>query len=395
VACFFLIIAFAFLAFVVDIGRIVATRTELQNAADAAAMSGARDLRLGPASARTAAVNLAGLNQAAGDPVTIDGTLDVEIGNWDEDTATFTLFTGTDETEGNAVRVRCQRTASRGNGLTLFIAPLLGLDESDVEVIAIAKADPMVCGMIIGLDKLSMSGSSHTDSFNSDDGSYNPITAGNKGHVCSNDNIQMSGSSAIGGDAHPGVGKTVNSSSSIGVLGDIEPLTEPLTFPPVDPGDASTNNNNLSIPPSDGGNDPLGGDGKFGLSGGDHVALAPGIYYFNELTLSGGSSVTITGPTVIYVENKVNISGGSIANTSQIPANLQIYGMGGDVNISGNSDLYAAVYAPSAKVTRSGDSDFFGMVVGRELTLSGSGGIHADESLDFLLGTSNDVSLVQ
>ena len=125
ISCFFLVIAFAFLAFVVDIGRIVTARAELQNAADAAAMSAARDLRLGPSAARIAAVNLAALNNAAGVSVSVDGTLDVEIGDWDEDAATFTVLTGSDENQGNAVRVRCQRAASRGNGLGLFISPLL------------------------------------------------------------------------------------------------------------------------------------------------------------------------------------------------------------------------------------------------------------------------------
>jgi hypothetical protein len=40
------------------------------------------------------------------------------------------------------------------------------------------------------------------------------------------------------------------------------------------------------------------------------------------------------------------------------------------------------VYGPKTDVIRSGTADYYGSMVGKSLTLSGSGGIHADESLD-------------
>lgn len=65
-----------------------------------------------------------------------------------------------------------------------------------------------------------------------------------------------------------------------------------------------------------------------------------------------------------------------------LPKNLQLFPMGSKCVLSGDSEFCGVVYNPTAKVERSGDSDFYGAIVACQLVLSGSGGIHADESLD-------------
>jgi hypothetical protein len=227
-----------------------------------------------------------------------------------------------------------------------------------------------------------LSGSSYTDSYNAENGPYFPGTAGQAGHVCSNYELKLSGSSAIYGDAHWGKDGKLSDSSSIGITGTKGPLTEDLSFPPIDPGNAATANDNALIPLSVGGKDPVNSNGEFVLSGGDHVDVPPGTYYFSKLTLSGGSTAGISGPTVIYVTNKIAISGGSLANTTMLPKNLQLYSMGSECAISGDSDFYGVVYGPTSKVVRSSDADFYGAIVGLQVTLSGSGGVHADVSLE-------------
>ena len=47
---------------------------------------------------------------------------------------------------------------------------------------------------------------------------------------------------------------------------------------------------------------------------------------------------------------------------------------------SGN-DFYGVIYAPTSPVTIDGSADLFGAVVGKTLTLTGSGRAHYDESL--------------
>jgi hypothetical protein len=350
-------------------------------------------LTQGRESVATAATTWAGKNKAAGEPVQVLVS-DVEIGKWDEDYATFTALSADSKITPDAVRVTCRRTEKSGNPLRLFIAPILGTDYAELTVSATARLKSSRCGLFVGLNSVTMSGSSHTDSYSSDNGPYNPLSARDNGHVCSNGNIKMSGSSAIRGDGHPGPDCSVDSSSSIGVLGSTDPLPKPLSYPPVDPGNAASVNDNASIPVSDEGAQPLNG-GEFKLSGGDGVDLPPGTYYFSKMTLSGGSSVRISGPTVIYISGECSLSGGSVTNLTALPKNLQLNVMGSKCVISGGSKFYGSVYAPTAKVERSGDSDYFGSIVGGQLVLSGSGGLHGDESLDASTGVAGRATLVE
>jgi Flp pilus assembly protein TadG len=376
-----LVVTIAFLAFSIDFGYVIVTESELQNAADAGATSGAKALSNGRAAAVAATKAWVAKNVAANQSVAVTDA-DVEIGSWDSETASFTVLPNNSSETPNAVRVTCRRTADRGNALKLFFAPVLGTSQANLTVTSTARIKSSRCGLIIGLEKVTMSGSSHTDSFSSDSGPYSSATAKANGHVCSNDDINMSGSAAIVGNAHPGPGHKVKSSSSIGVTGNTVPLEQKLTFPPADPGSAVSINENASIPTSDLGKTPLNSKSEFTLSGGDGVDLPPGTYYFNKMTLSGGSSIRITGQTKIFITGDCVLSGGSVANLTFLPKHLQIYPMGSKCVISGDSAFYGVVYGPTAKVERSGDSDFYGSIVARELVLSGSGGIHADESLD-------------
>lgn len=372
---------FAFAAFSIDVGRICLVKTQMQIAADAAALAGARASG-DPATTRSNAVAAAAQNFADGTAVSITAS-NVELGNWDDSKWTFTTLTGSAESSANAVRVTCSRTAGSKNATPLFLAPLIGHKTADLSVSSIAKMKPGRCGLIIGLSFVTMSSSSHTDSYKSASGAYDPKNAGSAGHVCSNGMITMSGSSAIHGDAHPGPGCTVKSSSSAGATGKITPLTKAMSYGTVDPGNAATINDNSKVPISKNGKVAVDSKGNFTLSGGDSVTLPPGTYYFAKFTLSGGSSVSVTGATTIYTTGDFAISGSSIANATILPKNLQLFPMGSKCDISGTSDLYAVVYGPNTAITRSGASDFYGAVIGANITLSGSGGMHADESLGF------------
>lgn len=381
-AALFLIVVLAFLAFSIDFGYITVTASELQNAADAGVLSGARALPDGRDAAIAAAQLWASKNVAAGKSVATVASDDIEIGVWDDGTAKFTALTSNSNETPNAVRMTCRRTSARGNSLKLFFAPIIGTNSTDLVATATARIKSFRCGLIIGISSVSMSGGSHTNSYNAAVGPYNAAAPKTNGHVCSNGDIVMSGSSAINGDAHPGNGHVVKSSSSIGVLGKISPLNKSLAYSPADLGDTATNNSNLSIPLSQNNKKALDSKRDFVLSGGDSVKLPPGKYYFNKMSLSGGSSIIISGPTEIYATGDVSLSGGSMANLTMLPKNLQLFPMGSKCVLSGDSEFCGVVYNPTAKVERSGDSDFYGAIVAGQLVLSGSGGIHADESLD-------------
>jgi Flp pilus assembly protein TadG len=384
---FVMIVIMGLLAFTIDLGHIVVTESELQNAADAAAMSGARGLKDGSTAACAAAKSWAAMNIVAGQPIELDDA-DIEIGIWDTTNATFTPWSSSSSQQPNAVRVTCSRTTAKGNPLPLFFAPILGTSHADVKASATAKVNLTICGQFIGIDKVVLSGGSYTDSYNSSTGSYSGSSAGNQGHVCSDGPITLSSSSFVNGNALPGSGSSVSMSGGSFVTGSTQPRTAPLNLPPVDFGDSASNNLNTQIPTSDAGAIPYNTSTKeFKLSGGDHVTLAAGTYYFSKFTLSGGSSITVTGPTKIYCVGDFTASGSSIANTTFKPANLQVFCTGSKVDISGGSNFYGTVYAPTSKVVRSsGSNHVFGSLIGKELTLSGGGGAHADLSLGLMNG---------
>jgi hypothetical protein len=124
--------------------------------------------------------------------------------------------------------------------------------------------------------------------------------------------------------------------------------------------------------------------GNLTVSGGNTATLDPGSYCFNNVTISGGSTLGITGAVKISVTGKFVDSGGSIQNPSHIPANLQVFssytGSNG-VTVSGASATYMSIYAPGTDVTVSGGGGLFGSLVGKTLTISGGSSVHEDLDL--------------
>jgi len=236
----------AFAALALDGASAWVARAQLQNAVDAGALAGAAALKGGDATAKSTAVQFANNHQAAFQSVAIAPT-DVEVGTWDVDKRIFTVKPATG---ANSVHVSGQTQ------LRLFLAPILGIYTMGIRADATAFRTT-VCGPFIGLDKVTMSSTSHTDSFDSNKGPYSAGSAGSQGHVCTNGDITMSGSSTIHGDGHPGPGRQVITSGSANVTGSDDPLSEPLSYPPVDFGDVASNNDNGQVPSSQHGKDPL------------------------------------------------------------------------------------------------------------------------------------------
>jgi Flp pilus assembly protein TadG len=379
VAVLFLAIAFAFLAFASDTGRMTTTLAELQNAADAAATAGARALAESPAQARVAANNLASANFAARDSVTLVADQDIDIGTWNEDTATFTVLTGADEEDGDAVRVICRRTAARGNPLDLHFGNFVGMDNADLEVFAVARLTPKICGAFIGIDFADVN--SYTDSYKSSNGSYFSQAKGDEGDVCSDGPISIS-NGTVNGDASPGIGYDVTLSGQGSVTGSTR-THAPRDYPPIDIGDADTNNENHLIAA-----EYWKSDGGLSLSSSDSVTFPGGILYI-ETGLSINGELRLAGPTTIYIRQDMQIAGIGIVNGSQIPSDLKIYMLGEGsapvARVSGSGDFYGIVYAPNSSLRIMGGAHYFGSAIGRELivsTNSAGTGIHYDESIE-------------
>jgi Flp pilus assembly protein TadG len=130
--CFVLVVMFAFAVIAVDGAILMASKTELQAAADAAALAGASGLLTGSQDeAVQRAIDFAGFNKAV------------------EEDHTPVVITGDDVSfpESDVCRVRTHRTAATGDGLRTYFVRVInpGSTTSDMTAVAAARGYD-VCG---------------------------------------------------------------------------------------------------------------------------------------------------------------------------------------------------------------------------------------------------------
>jgi hypothetical protein len=243
---------------------------------------------------------------------------------------------------------------------------------------------------------VTLSGSSYLDSYVGATSAYvaGKYKHGNVGidstQLCG---IKLSGGAMVYGSASVGVGGSpatavcttngtsiTGGSSALAVVKDLTPVAVPTGF-------ASLGTLNLSGVASKTltagiyrySSINLTGSGKLATSG-QVTLIVDGTF-----SISGAATLTVqSGSVVIYVNGaKLDISGGSLVNTTQVPANLVIYGGAAltTVNLSGGTTLHGYVYAPAAAVKVSGSQQTFGAIIGNTVDLSGATSIHFPEGL--------------
>lgn len=360
-------------ALAVDVGYIAALTAEMQSTADAASLAGVSAMREGAyASYEDRARNIIARNQKTQGFLSLDDQV-IQVGRWDRETLTFTPLSPTEAAHGNSVRV-----VSKRNKVSLFFAPLMGTNTTNVAREAVAWVSPD-CGGIWGITGVRVPGNVQVDSYNSTDGVYTSTGAGNNGDVCSNGDLTVSGSIEIFGDT---MGSPVTvSGGSATVHGDVEDLSDPADLPEVDMGDIVTNNDNSFIGLTDKGNEPFGSGWNLSIQANDNLNVPPGRYYFESVSFESGASLTFTGTTEIYVTGNFNESGYGSFNTTGDPHDLTIYSTGDVFNITGSTSFYGSVFAPNAVMKLSGTPEFYGAIVAGELKMAGNAQVHVDESL--------------
>ena len=170
-----MVVLAAFLAFAIDMGYLVSTRTELQRSADAAVLAAAWELidegapSGAPLSAeaisntRSRAVEYAALNAVGGYSPTVDinasndANGDVVIGYLASFTDLNASMDYSDPTQYNAIRVRVQRSNAQNGQIPLFFASIFGVDGGDVQAEAYAGVMSNIIGFRPPADGRSLS----------------------------------------------------------------------------------------------------------------------------------------------------------------------------------------------------------------------------------------------
>jgi Flp pilus assembly protein TadG len=357
----------------VDWGRVQLAKTELGSTADATARYAVTGL--GDNSSLAKANYLAQLNSVDGSPVTF-AAADVEVGTWDAASASFAPGGGAP----NAVRVTARRT------VPLPFGQFAGTPGVTITARAVARFNVIGYGLV-GLNSLTMSGNSSA-SYASAGGA----SVGSQGNVASNGNITLGNSTTIRGNTYAGVGMATTGGSVTGTRGT---LTGVLSFPNGDPGAYGPNNNDDTNIPSW----ASPGGANFALQNSQSVTLPGGNYYVGNVSMSGGSSVTFTGPATIYCYGTFTMSGNT-QTSGNVAGNLKLVMVPkpwdgsppGSVTIGSSAAFYGTIYAPQSDVSIGGTGDVYGSVLGRTVNMSGTGSVIYDLSLNSQNGT---LSLVQ
>lgn len=255
--------------------------------------------------------------------------------------------------------------------------------------------------------QLDMSSNARVDSYDATLGTYaaqavNSTGSQNyaltNGDVGSNNDVALSQNAKVWGDATPGAsGTTTTAGTNYLITGTTTPMAEPVAMPAIDvPALVSTGN--LSV--SGVGTLPSGNH-RFGSllvnNGSSLVVTGPATIVVDDFRLNANSSFTVdatNGPVSVYVYNDFLLNSNTLmAATDSMPKNLEVLLLSDNiidpavtvdldtVDFNSNAKLFGTIYAPEAFVDVNSNFELFGSLVARQVRLRSNSSIHYDESL--------------
>ena len=147
-AALLLILMAGMVAFAVDLGYVALAKTQLQAAADAAALAGAAASSLSASGMQQVAQTCAGYNQVAGRQVQLNAN-DFQVGTWDSTNCKFKAITGSGT--GTAVMVTVRTGSGYGGATPLFFGKVFGISSVNQQASAVAAVNPRDIAFVIDL----------------------------------------------------------------------------------------------------------------------------------------------------------------------------------------------------------------------------------------------------
>lgn len=240
----------------------------------------------------------------------------------------------------------------------------------------------------------------------STNGLYDVTKRQENGNIATNGNLIDAGNAQIHGDVATNSG-TVSGAANITGVERTDFYQEPIpvsapSWPSINPS-PSIVNGNVTINANAVQGSPASRYRltQISISGGQTLHLAgslTGSRTYVEIHVTGnvsvgGTSQIVLGPGVsatIYFAGNVDIAGNGMVNSNNQPGDLLLYGIPPEgsysqhVNLGGNGEITAAVYAPGANISINGggtSGHVFGSVVGKSVVMTGVTNLHYDEAL--------------
>lgn len=334
----------------VDVGIYYTARTELERAADAAALAGAAVIQQGgtAAAAQLQAVTYAQSNPINGQIIS-SSAVSFTAGSWKNNTFTAGPAPYT------AIQVKIQRSHNYNNPVTMWFSQIIGMTSIDIAATATARLRPPVPAYnIVGVNSASFASAG--------------VAAQVTGRLVSNGDI------AVGMPAGLNVGVTSDARSYNGTVrkgtlaaisGSQAPLTSVLLYPSPE---LPYSNNNSQIAAF------LDGQNNFTAAA---VSNIPGgVYVVNNLNFLAGVSVNLQGPVTFYVLGNFNYAVGVnlLGNSTFSAENFKVRVIGGGaVNFLATilTPVNMDLYAPDSDIVISvGLNQYKGRLIGKTLTVS-------------------------
>ncbi|MCI0329933.1 MAG: hypothetical protein L0196_03135 [candidate division Zixibacteria bacterium] len=269
------------------------------------------------------------------------------------------------------------------DSLLLVATGLANGSESVIHVLLAKKRSSVYRRAVYGDSTVDVVGNALVDAYNSDSGAYTP--GGMGGDIGSDGLIHVGGDATIYGNV--ATADTIITNGSMTIYGTSNNSASTVTLEPITQTDLDYAKWNSDVSTSmtlSGGATYNSGTYALSASGSTaQITMTTGIYFFSSISLTSGAKLVIPSDqqVVIFMTGSLNAAGGIIANTSAIPANLQVYSSGLTIDITGSATIYAAIYAPNAEIKVSGGGVVYGSLVGKTVKDAGNGTVHFDRAL--------------
>lgn len=314
---------------------------------------------------------------------------DLEAGTWMlDDVPTYDCepLTAGDGTytvscTGNLADGYVVTSVGKANGQTKTIQVTIALTSPVAEDFAIYSKE-----------SIEMKSTSKVSGFNSSDLSDNDVAVKIGTESVADGAIDLKSGSTVDGDIVIGAGgdpdSVIKSKSSVTINGEVLYLPPYYSLEtPVPPdytaSQGSISGDNIILTSSDSGKyNSITIDNHGTLLIDEDVTLYVtgniSLKYDAELEVDSDASLTLYFDGDIDADNSSGIN-----NTSEVPANVRLYGTGTNQNIDikNNADLYAVVYAPNADMTVHNKVDAYGSFIVENFELKNGGEVYYDEAL--------------
>jgi Flp pilus assembly protein TadG len=339
-----------------DLGRVQFAKRQLEDAVDAAARYAAAGLSDNTAPAK--AIASAAENSFDGQPLILSNG-EITVGNYNDSTRTFT----SNGTPTNAVRVKINKNS--GRIVTMMLAKFIGLPSVSLTTDSFAYdksfgSATTPTGAIKGFAGTNWFNFNGNVNVRAWDSSTNTVlgpgawvAAQTKGSVNLNNGV------VINGELQSASTPTMNGATITKGVTSL-PAGFGTYAAPTAPGNA-TNMGNY--------NGPSGASQTF----------AAGVYRFDSFSVPSGKTVTFSGPSQVYVNGSINITG-AINTFGNLPSNLKLYNTssaGVDIGSNASSPIYAEIYAPNSPFNLNART-FYGSIVATGISVNSNFNMYVD-----------------